>query len=146
MRKILLLFFILFLISCQESKSKIPKRKFGKNKDVVDSTKLKKDSIARDSVIKIDTIKPLPKVEYPEISEIILKKMLTQEIKSGTIPGKYLNESFYDLFNVYKTDPRIVKFLDETISEFVDYTVKRNRIDFKNINDTIANIIVKTKK
>jgi hypothetical protein len=142
MRKILLLFFILFLFSCESSAAKKPKRVWGKKKEEL----IKKDSIVKDSILKIDTIKPLPKVKYPDISEQILKEMLTQEIKAGTIPGKYFNESFYDLFDIYKTDPRIVKFLDETISEFIDYTVKKHRIDFKNINDSIANIIIKPKK
>jgi hypothetical protein len=146
MRKILLLLFILSILSCGNTETKKPKRKFGKNKELVDSSKLKRDSILKDSIARIDTVKALPKVMYPEISEIILKEMLTQELKSGTIPGKYLNESFYDLFNIYNTDPRIVKFLDQAISEFIDYTVKRNRVDFKNVDDTIANIIIKTKK
>jgi hypothetical protein len=143
MRRLILLLFIVFLVSCQENKPKVPKGRF-KGKPKSDSVQIKKDTLP--STATVDTIKLLPKVMYPQVSELILKKMLEQEIKNGNIPGKYFNESFYDLFDIYKTDPRLVKFLDETISNYIDYTVRKHHINFKNINDSTANIIIKLKK
>lgn len=149
MKRILLFILFMGLLSCDESsvKQQRVKRQFGKNKPKVDSVTVNKDTIVIDSVPKPVIIKDNKSsyILYPEMSRLILKKMMENEIQYAGIPEELLNESFFNIYKLDHTDPRIVKFLDETIANFIEYTANRNRIDLKKIKDESANIIIKVK-
>ena len=159
-KNLLFVFVIILFISCEGEKTSITdavekkpiaQKKFGKNKlKDQDTTKMKIDSVKVTTKVNNDEVhrkKNNYECMYPELSKIILSKMMKRELDNSKLSPSFLSQEFYDIYEIDYTDPRVLKFLDETITNFVDYTVKKNQIDLKKINsDSTANIIIKSKK
>ena len=155
-RNLLFVFIAILFISCEPEttsmteKKPITQKKFGKNKQQQDTTKIKIDSVKVTTKVNNDEVhrkKNNYTCMYPELSKIILNKMMKRELENTKLSSGFLNQKFYDIYEIDYTDPRVLKFLDETITNFVDYTVKKNQIDLKKINsDSTTNIIIKSKK
>jgi hypothetical protein len=159
-RNLLFVFIAILFISCEGEKTSITdlnekkpiaQKKFGKNKiQQQDTTKMKVDSVKVTTKVNNDEThrkKNNYECMYPELSKIILDKMMKRELDNARVAPSFLSQEFYDIYIIDYTDPRVLKFLDETITNFVDYTVKKNQIDLKKINsDSTANIIIKSKK
>lgn len=79
--------------------------------------------------------------KYPKLTNEILTEMKNMELERQSIPSKYLTQEFYDMYDLKYTDKRVLKYIEQSISDYISYTANTIKINFTNVDSDSTDFI-----